>query len=153
MMTKILSPIASGLLVLSLLPAALHAADKVPPAMQIPVNSTTTPAATTDKNVTADPTADNTSRNSVHNGKNAVTADQQSSDKGDVEITRKIRQSIVKDKSLSTNAHNVKIITVKGSVVLKGPVASNDEKMKIEQTAATVAGKDKIVSEIEVQTK
>ncbi|MBC7658909.1 MAG: BON domain-containing protein [Chitinophagaceae bacterium] len=119
--------------------------------MKIPVNSKSTPAETGDRNVTPDPSADNSSRNSVHNGKNAVTADQASNDKSDVEITRQIRQSIVKDKSLSTNAHNVKIVTVKGRVVLKGPVGTNDEKAKIEDTAASVAGKDKVVSEIEVK--
>jgi len=119
--------------------------------MKVPVNSKTTPEATTGKAVESEAGADNTSRNTVHNGTEAVSADQQSNDAGDVEITRKIRQSLVKDKEMSTYGKNVKIITVKGSVVLKGPVNSNEEKMKIEQTAASVAGKDKVVSEIEVK--
>lgn len=151
MLTKLPTLLTSAFLSLAILPVAAHAKDKVPEAMKVPVDSTTTPTATTDKRVAPSPSGDNSVRNQIHDGETAVSADEQSNDKGDVEITRKIRQSIVKDKSLSTNAHNVKIITVKGSVVLKGPVASNDEKLKIEQTAATVAGKEKVVSEIEVK--
>jgi len=151
MSTKIPTLIASTFLSLAILPMAAHAKDKVPAAMKVPVDSTTTPTDTTDKRVEPSPHGDNSVRNKIHDGDTAVSAEEQSNDKGDVEITRKIRQGIVKDKSLSTNAHNVKIITVKGSVVLKGPVSNNDEKLKVEQTAAAVAGKEKVVSEIEVK--
>ncbi len=151
MSTKMPYSIKTGLLCLALLPFSAFAGDKVPAAMKVPVNSNTTPAATTDQAVGNNADSDNTERNKVHNGKNAVSADEQSNDKSDVEITRKIRQSIVKDESMSTYAKNVKIITVKGSVVLKGPVHSNGEKLKIEEAAATVAGKDRVVSEIEVK--
>lgn len=143
--------ISSAFLSLAILPMAAHAKDKVPEAMKVPINSATTPTDTTDKRVQESPSGDNSVRNKIHDGNTAVSAEEQSNDKSDVEITRKIRQSIVKDKSLSTNAHNVKIITVKGSVVLKGPVANNDEKLKVEQSAAKVAGKEKVVSEIEVK--
>jgi hypothetical protein len=37
--------------------------------------------------------------------------------------TRDIRRSIVQDKSLSTYAYNVKIISLNGMVTLKGPGA------------------------------
>lgn len=145
--------LSTALLSISLSAGSAFAADEVPAAMKKPVNGSTVPAATTGKPVHNSEHADNTSRNAIHDGEKAVSADEQSNDKADVEITRKIRQSIVKDKSLSTNAHNVKIITVKGKVVLKGPVASNDEKMKIEKIAGTVAGADQMVSEIEVKAK
>jgi osmotically-inducible protein OsmY len=69
-----------------------------------------------------------------------VTADRQGQTKEDREITPKTRRAIVNDKSLSTNAHNVKIITVDGVVPLKGPVASEDEKGIIEEKAAQIAG-------------
>lgn len=143
--------LASGLIACNLFTVNAFAGEKVPDAMKIPVNGSTTPAATTDKQVAPSASADNTSRNKVHDGKSAVSADQQSNDKSDVEITRKIRQAVVKDKSMSTSAQNVKIITAKGRVVLKGPVDSNEEKMKVEQAAAAVAGRDQIVSEIEVK--
>jgi hyperosmotically inducible periplasmic protein len=59
----------------------------------------------------------------------------------------------VKDKSLSTDAHNVKIIAQGGTITLKGPVKSAEEKQSVEEKAAAVAGKDKINSEIQVVDK
>ncbi|MHB8108716.1 MAG: BON domain-containing protein [Syntrophorhabdaceae bacterium] len=65
-------------------------------------------------------------------------------------MTQNIRRAIVKDKSLSTYAHNVKIITIGGMVTLKGPVRSEEEKRTVEGIAGQVAGKNKITSEIDV---
>jgi osmotically-inducible protein OsmY len=77
-----------------------------------------------------------------------ITAEQQSNDEADVEITRKIRQAVVKDDSLSFYAQNVKIITIDGLVTLKGPVRHASEKQKVEQIAESIAGKDQVLSEI-----
>src|SRR5436190_9561096 len=57
--------------------------------------------------------------NSAHNKNHSTTADQQKEGGSDREITQKIRQAVMADKSLSTYAHNVKIITQNGSVTLK----------------------------------
>jgi osmotically-inducible protein OsmY len=57
------------------------------------------------------------------------------------------------DKSLSTYAHNVKIISQNGMVTLKGPVRSGDEKRSVESKAAEVVGQDKVTSELEVKPK
>ena len=76
----------------------------------------------------ASPSVDNTKVNERDRSKNESTADQQKDNRSDREITQQIRQSIMKDKSLSTYAHNVKIITQNGQVTLKGPVRSEDEK-------------------------
>lgn len=97
--------------------------------------------------------ADNTRMNRGDQNPSAVTADQQKMDKADRDITRQIRRSIEKDKSLSTYAHNVKVITQNGMVTLKGPVRSEDEKRAIEAKAAEVAGADKVTNETEVQPK
>ena len=94
--------------------------------------------------------ADNTGINKRDTSPNKITADQQSQTKEDRKITQKIRQAVVHDKSLSTYAHNVKIITVNGMVTLKGPVRSEDEKRTIEEKAGQIAGKYKIKSEIEI---
>lgn len=99
------------------------------------------------------PDADNTGKNQIHNGENALSADQQSNQATDVELTRKIRQALTGDKSLSTYAHNVKIITNNGTVVLKGPVKDSKEKQIVENQAARIAGADKVRSEIEVTAK
>lgn len=99
------------------------------------------------------PKADNTSVNQRDRNKAEPTADQQKENTSDRETARKIRQSIVKDKSLSTNAHNVKIIAQGGMVTLKGPVKSDEEKQNVEQKAADIAGKDHVTSEIQVASK
>lgn len=83
---------------------------------------------------------DNTKVNQRDRDTNQPTADQQKSDKSDMELTRQIRRALVKDKSLSTDAHNVKVIAQNGIVTLRGPVKSEEEKMEIVNKAAEVAG-------------
>lgn len=78
------------------------------------------------------------------------TAEQQGESKSDREITRKIRRAVVKDKSLSQYAHNVKIITRDGQVTLKGPVRSVKEKTAIGKAAAQVAGKAMVSNKLEI---
>ena len=74
----------------------------------------------------------------------------QSSKESDVTITRDIRKQLVADESLSTNAHNVKVITVDGVVTLRGPVASAAEKSRVADMAAKVAGAGKVRDQLEV---
>lgn len=83
--------------------------------------------------------------------KSAVTADKQPmNNKEDTALTRKIRRAIVADKSLSTYAHNVKIVTQNGIVTLKGPVRSDDEKKSVMAKATDVAGSAKVTDELSV---
>ena len=93
---------------------------------------------------------DNTRMNKGDASKDATTADQQKMNPNDREMSRKIRAEIMKDKSLSTYAHNVKIITQDGKVTLKGPVRSQDEKTSVETKAAAIAGDGNVTSEIEI---
>ena len=97
--------------------------------------------------------ADNTGINKRDQSQKELTAGQQGETKQDRDITQKIRRAIVTDKSLSTNAHNVKIITVGGMVTLKGPVGSEEEKRTVEEKAAEIAGKDNVKSEIGIAPK
>ena len=69
--------------------------------------------------VMAQTAPDNTKVNKQDRAKGAPTADQQKENAGDRDLTQKIRQSIMKDKSLSTYAHNVKVIAQNGQVTLK----------------------------------
>jgi osmotically-inducible protein OsmY len=101
----------------------------------------------------APPAADNTRTNERDRAANEPTADQQKENRSDRDITQQIRQSIMKDKSLSTDAHNVKIITSNGRVTLKGPVRSEDEKKAIEAKAAEVAGESKVTSELNITSQ
>ena len=79
-----------------------------------------------------------------------ATADQQSNSETDRQLAQSVRKAIVEDKSLSTYAHNVKVISRNGQITLKGPVRSENEKQAIEAKAAEVAGKDNVVSELTV---
>jgi hyperosmotically inducible protein len=94
--------------------------------------------------------ADNTKTNQRDNNAGAVTADQQKMNPTDRNITKQIRSAIYKDKSLSTYAHNIKIISQDGKVTLRGPVRSEDEKASIEAKAAAVVGATNVTSQIEV---
>jgi hyperosmotically inducible periplasmic protein len=101
-------------------------------------------------NQQAPPAADNTKINERDVNANEPTADQQKENRPDRDITQRIRQAIVKDNSLSTYAHNIKIVTQNGQVTLKGPVQSEGEKRAIEAKAAEVAGHNKVTSELNI---
>jgi hyperosmotically inducible periplasmic protein len=95
--------------------------------------------------------ADNTKRNSSEQNKNTDTAEKQSNSKDDLALTQKIRQAVMKDGSLSMNAKNVKIIARDGTISLKGPVDSQQEKDTIATAAGEIAGKDKVDDQLEVK--
>ena len=94
--------------------------------------------------------ADNTKMNKGDASKDATTADQQKMNSSDRAITQKIRAEIMKDKSLSTYAHNVKVVTQDGKVTLKGPVRTPEEKSAVEGKAASVAGESNVTSQLEI---
>ena len=91
---------------------------------------------------------DNSKTNKHHVKHN--TADQQKDNSNDRLTTQKVRKAIMADKSLSTYAHNVKIITVNGAVTLKGPVHSDEEKSKVVADAEGALG-GKVTDEITVK--
>lgn len=98
------------------------------------------------------PKADNTKVNKRDRNAGEATADQQKMNAADRELTRKIRRSIMADKSLSMNAHNIKIISQDGVVTLKGPVNSADEKKSVVEKAVAVAGNmNKVTDQISVK--
>jgi SH3 domain-containing YSC84-like protein 1 len=94
--------------------------------------------------------AANTANNQPDQMAGAPTADQQGNGKSDLQLTASIRRSIVADGSLSTNAHNVKIVVQNGVATLKGPVRTQDEKAAIEAKAAAVVGQDHVVDQLEI---
>ncbi len=102
---------------------------------------------------TSMPAGDNTRMNQQDRQSDQVTADQQKNDASDLEITKKIRQSFVHDKSLSTYAHNVKIISEGGKVTLKGPVRSEEEKNTLTSKATEIAGAGNVIDQMTVVPK
>jgi len=99
------------------------------------------------------PKADNTKVNKKDRADSAVTADQQKMNSADRELAQKVRQAIVADKTLSTYAHNVKVIARDGSVTLKGPVRSAEEKSAVEAKATEAAGAGKVTNELTIAPK
>ena len=78
------------------------------------------------------------------------SADQQKMNPADRAITQKIRKAIHDDTSLSTYAHNIKIITQDGKVTLRGPVRSEDEKNNLQAKAVAVAGEENVTNRTEI---
>lgn len=99
------------------------------------------------------PAPDNSKVNARDRKPSQVTADQQKNNQSDLQTTKEIRKALVADKSLSTYAHNVKIVTRDGKVTLKGPVRSDDEKKIVEAKAADVAGATNIINQLSVAPK
>jgi osmotically-inducible protein OsmY len=93
---------------------------------------------------------DNTGRNVRDRGGDTVTPSDQSNKKADLHLTQQIRKAIMADKSLSTNAKNVKIITTNGLVTLRGPVNTPQEKATIEAKAQGIAGTNNVESQLEI---
>ncbi len=101
--------------------------------------------------VGADVKPDNTKTNKRDRNPHQATADDQKMNASDTELTRKIRQSIMADKTLSTYAHNVKIISQDGMVTMKGPVKSEAEKKNVIAKAVAIAAKaENVINQISV---
>jgi hyperosmotically inducible protein len=94
---------------------------------------------------------DNTGKNERDRSSETKTSGDQSNSSEDTKITADIRRAIVKDSSLTMAAKNVKIITAGGTVTLRGPVNSAEEKTKIEQLATAAANGAKIDNQLEVK--
>ena len=77
-------------------------------------------------------------------------AEDQPNAKTDRALAAAVRQAIVRDKSLSSYAHNVKVIAQDGQVTLKGPVRSEDEKRAVEAKAAEIVGAAHVTNEVSV---
>ena len=100
-------------------------------------------------NSTVEP--DNTARN-VHDRDNrTLTPMNQGNSQADIDTTAQIRKEIIAADGMSTNAKNVKIITMDGHVTLRGPVNSADEKSQIGDIANRIAQAANVDNQLEVQ--
>jgi hyperosmotically inducible protein len=93
---------------------------------------------------------ENTGINVRDRSPGAVTPFTQSNNRSDIEMTRQIRRALMRDKSLSTTAKNIKVITVDGTVILRGPVKSEHEKAAITDKALQIAGNGHVNDQLEV---
>ena len=69
----------------------------------------------------------------------------------DIKVAAAVRRSITADDSLSTMAHNVKLIASAGVVTLRGPVQSAAEKAKVEQLASAAHGVSSVRNELDIK--
>jgi hyperosmotically inducible periplasmic protein len=100
------------------------------------------------------PTApNNTAVNVRDRDAHAMTAGEQSNDKMDLELTRRIRRAVEKDSSLSMKAHNIKIVSEKGNVTLRGPVETRHEKVVIGKKARMIAGAGIVRNLLEIEAQ
>lgn len=95
--------------------------------------------------------ADNTKKNARDRDEAAVTPLDQGNSPADLEMTQKIRQGVVADDALSSNAKNVKIITKNGAVTLRGPVKDEAEKARVVAIAKNIAGQAPVDVQLEVE--
>ena len=96
--------------------------------------------------------ADNTGKN-VRDRGDTLTPGDQGGSATDRELSATIRKAIVADDSLSTNAHNVKVITVGGVVTLRGPVKSDSEKAAVVAKAQQAKGVKRVNNQLEVEAE
>ena len=95
--------------------------------------------------------ADNSAKNERDRDQKTLTPGDQSGTPEDRKLTQSIRQAVMKDKSLTMTAKNVKIITAQGKVTLRGPVNSAEEKTKINDLAKAAAGQVPVDNQLEVK--
>lgn len=97
-----------------------------------------------------EPKPDNTKVNKRDTDSAALTPLDQGENESDLKVTQQIRQAVMADDSLSFTAKNVKIITMKGKVTLRGPVKTAAERSSIEGAARKVAGANMVDNQLEV---
>lgn len=93
---------------------------------------------------------DNTAQNYGDSRKESPTPQVQSGKKADIDKLQAIRRELVSDRSLSTNAKNVKVVVINGTVTLRGVVNSQSEKVKVASAAKKYADDSEILDELEV---
>jgi osmotically-inducible protein OsmY len=99
--------------------------------------------------VAADSALENTQRNERDKNNTTLTPEDQKETKKDIKITAHIRKKVVRDKSLSVDAQNAKIISRNGVVTLRGPVENAAESTKLQKIAEKTRGVVKVENQLE----
>lgn len=120
-------------------------------AVTLPAISTASPQTAPPSASSTGHAADNTAVNARDRSGDTPTSSSQSNDASDVKLAAAVRRSLTKDSSLSTSAHNVKVMASGGAVTLRGPVKSDDEKSRVESIARGVSGVSQVTNELEIK--
>ena len=97
--------------------------------------------------------ADNTELNTRDKNDNTLTPQKQTNSKLDRETLAAVRRAIIDDSNLSMSAHNVKILVLNGVVTLRGPVKSENEKVRVEALARKVAAVTSVDNQLDIDLK
>jgi sporulation protein YlmC with PRC-barrel domain len=95
---------------------------------------------------------DNTRLNVRDRDSRTLTPLDQGNSQADVDTTAMIRKEIMADSGMTTNAKNVKIITLNGHVTLRGPVNTAAEKTRIGDIANSIASAGNVDNQLDVST-
>jgi hyperosmotically inducible protein len=95
---------------------------------------------------------ENTERNARDSGDATLTPEDQKETHRDRDLTAAIRRSVVRNQSLSLDAHNIKIITRDGVATLRGPVENPKEKAKLQAIAQKTRGVKQVDNQLEPKT-
>jgi osmotically-inducible protein OsmY len=94
---------------------------------------------------------DNTARNERDRSGTTMTPPDQQESELDLSLTTRIRQAITDGEDFSVNARNIKIVSSGGRVTLRGPVDSLEERDRVAQIAAAIAGAGNVDNQLEVK--
>jgi hyperosmotically inducible protein len=112
-------------------------------------NETSTTSTTS---TTAPSPVDDTRLNARDMDASAVTPLDQGNDTADIQTTAAVRKALMADSTLSMNAKNIKVVTDKGVLTLRGPVASAGEKQVIDNLARSLAGANRVDDQLDFGT-
>lgn len=94
---------------------------------------------------------ENTERNVRDKANTTLTPEDQKETKQDIKITARLRKALIRYKTLSVNAQNVKIITRNGMVTLRGPVESEAERTELKKLALHTPGVKQVDNQLEIK--
>ncbi|HVY48751.1 MAG TPA: BON domain-containing protein [Minicystis sp.] len=97
--------------------------------------------------------ADNTGRNVRERDATELTPKDQGNGAVDLQITKDVRQKLMADDRLSTDAKNVKVITTGGVVTLKGTVKDEAERRAVVAAARSVATTQRVDDQLDVKNE
>lgn len=94
---------------------------------------------------------ENSHRNARDKNNATLTPEDQKANKNDIRITSYIRRTLVRNKSLSIDAQNIKIITRSGRVTLRGPLKIRAERKKLKKIAQHTRGVIQVNNQLEIK--
>lgn len=100
----------------------------------------------------ADPVpADNSGINKRDRSSAALTPENQSQSKEDIDLVAAARRAVVAEPNLSIGAQNIKIIALNGAVTLRGPVKNAAEKERVEKAVRQATGTASVDNQLEIK--